>query len=107
MDGSFEFLLEQFILRRRAPAASGDKAVRKFHTVAAGNGFRLRCKSGFPEGAEKPISALISGKDTSSPVASMRCGGESGNQDFSMCIAETGQWFSPVIAIGKTPDFFF
>ncbi len=76
------------------------------HTVEAGNRFWLRRKSGLPKSTEKPVPAFIAGKHASSPVAPMRCGGQPDNQDFSMCIAETGQRFSPIIAIGKAPHFF-
>ena len=48
------------------------------------------------ERAEQPVPASVAGKYSSGPVASMRGGRETDNQDARFGIAKSWHWFAPV-----------
>lgn len=94
---------QQLVERRRAAAGGRDITVDEFQAVIARHRCRLIRKPGFVQCTVEPIAAAIAREHAPRPIASVRCRGQTYQQQFSVRVAEARIWLSPVIPVRKAP----
>jgi hypothetical protein len=84
------------VSRGRTPNRGGHVRVGEPEPVLGMLGRRLAGEPGLPEGAEEPVAALVPREDAAGPVAAMRRGRETDQEQSSPGVAETRERAGPV-----------
>ena len=102
----FDFLAGRFVLRRGTMAGIGDCTIGEFELIVAIDGIGLIGKTGFMQGAVKPVAATIAREHSPRSVGTVRPRCQSHNQQPGFLVAKIGNRFSPIVPVTKGFTFF-